>query len=387
MDLAYTAADDRFRTEVRAWLAARVPEAKRLPASPADALEHSRAWQRALHAAGYVGLAWPVEYGGQAASPVRQVIFGEEYARAGAPPLLNTIGIGILGPALIRHGSDEQKRRFLPRILAADDIWCQGFSEPGAGSDLAALRTRAVLDGDDLVVTGQKMWTSLGGVATWCFLLVRTDSTAPPQRGISYLLMDMRSPGVRVVPIKQITGKQHFSELFLDEVRVPRANVVGGLHAGWSVAKATLEAERSGLAGVVELERHLAGLRGLAAATGRRGDAGVRQDLAQLHIEMEALRYTGYRVLTRQMRGATLGPEATIGKLAASEFRRRIMDTALALQGPYAAIGRGNAQALDRGRWQGLYLDARAYTIGGGTSEIMRNIIAERGLGLPRATP
>jgi alkylation response protein AidB-like acyl-CoA dehydrogenase len=221
-------------------------------------------------------------------------------------------------------------------------------------------------------------------VATWCFLLVRTDPTGSPQRGISYLLMDMRSPGVRVVPIRQITGKRHFSELFLDEVRVPRTNVVGALHDGWAVAKATLDAERSGLAGVVELERHLAGLRGLAAATGRRGDAVVRQDLAQLHIEMEALRYTGYRVLTRQMRGTALGPEAAIGKLAASEFRRRIMDTALALQGPYAAIGRGNPQALDRGRWQGLYLDARAYTIGGGTSEIMRNIVAERALGLPK---
>lgn len=387
MDLTHTPEDERFRETLRAWLAERVPEAQRLPSSPADAVEHSRAWQRTLHAAGYVGLAWPAEYGGQAAAPVRQAIFGEEYARAGAPPLLNTIGIGILGPALIRHGTDAQKRHFLPRILAADDIWCQGFSEPGAGSDLAALRTRAVVDGDELVVTGQKMWTSLAGVATWCFLLVRTDPAASPQRGISYLLMDMRSPGVRVVPIRQITGKRHFSELFLDEVRVPRANVVGALHDGWTVAKATLDAERSGLAGVVELERHLAGLRGLVAATGRRGDAVVRQDLAQLHIEMEALRYTGYRVLTRQMRGTALGPETAIGKLAASEFRRRIMDTALSLQGPYAAIGRGNPQALDRGRWQGLYLDARAYTIGGGTSEIMRNIVAERALGLPKATP
>jgi len=197
--------------------------------------------------------------------------------------------------------------------------------------------------------------------------------------------MDMRSPGVRVVPIRQITGKRHFSELFLDEVRIPRANVVGAMHQGWTVARATLDAERSGLAGVVELERHLAALRALAAATGRRGDRVVRQRLAQLHIEMEALRYTGYRVLTGHSRGGPPGPEAAIGKLAASEFRRRIMDTALELQGPFAAIGRGNPRALDRGRWQGLYLDARAYTIGGGTSEIMRNIIAERALGLPRS--
>jgi alkylation response protein AidB-like acyl-CoA dehydrogenase len=387
MNLAYAPDDDAFRRTLCAWLAAHVPEAKSLPSSPADAVERSRAWQRTLHAAGYVGLAWPREYGGQAASPVRQVIFGEEYARAGAPPLLNGIGINILGPALIRHGSDQQKRHFLPRILAADDIWCQGFSEPGAGSDLASLRTRGVLDGDDLVVTGQKVWTSLGEVATWCFLLVRTDPEAAPQRGISYVLMDMRSPGVRVVPIRQLTGKRHFSELFLDEVRIPRSQVVGALHDGWSVARATLDAERSGLAGVVELERHLAGLRTLAGARGSRRDPCVRQRLAALHVEMEALRYTGYRVLTRQMRGAPPGPESAIGKLAASEFRRRIMDTALELEGPFAAIGRGNPQALERGRWQGLYLDARAYTIGGGTSEIMRNIIAERALGLPRSTP
>jgi len=385
MNLTDTPDDVHFRRTLRAWLEAHVPEAQRLPSSPADAVEHSRAWQQALHAAGYVGLAWPAEYGGQAASPMRQVIFGEECARIGAPPLLNGIGIGILGPALIRHGSDAQKQRFLSRILTADDIWCQGFSEPGAGSDLASLRTRAVLDGDHLVVTGQKMWTSLGTVATWCFLLVRTDPAAAPQRGISYVLMDMRAPGVRVVPIRQITGKSHFSELFLDEVRIPRANVVGGLHEGWAVAKATLDAERSGLAGVVELERHLAGLRGLAAATGRLTEPATRQRLAQLHVDMEALRYTGYRVLTRQMRGEPAGPEAAIGKLAASEFRRRIMDTALELQGPFAMIGRGNPQALDRGRWLGLYLDARAYTIGGGTSEIMRNIIAERALGLPRS--
>jgi alkylation response protein AidB-like acyl-CoA dehydrogenase len=386
MDLAYTDEDERFRKTLRDWLGAHVPEAKRLPSSPADAVERSRAWQRTLHAAGYVGLAWPREYGGQAASPLRQVVFGEEYTRAGAPPLLNTIGIGILAPALIRYGSEEQKRRFLPRILTADDIWCQGFSEPAAGSDLASLRTRAVLDGDDLVVTGQKVWTSLAAIATWCFLLVRTDPDAPPQRGISYVLMDMRSPGVRIVPIRQITGKSHFSELFLDEVRIPRGNVVGPLGEGWTVAKATLDAERSGLAGVVELERHLAGLGRLASATGRRHEPVVRQQLAQLHVEMEALRYTGYRVLTRQVRGAPPGPESAIGKLAASELRRRIMDTALELQGPFATIGRGNSQALDGGRWQGLHLDARAYTIGGGTSEIMRNIIAERALGLPRST-
>lgn len=385
MDLAYDAADERFRNTLRAWLAEHLPAAKQLPPEPTAAVDHSRVWQRTLYEAGYVGLAWPTECGGQGASPIRQVILAQELARAGAPPLINTIGLSILGPALIRHGTDEQRRRFLPRILTAEDIWCQGFSEPGAGSDLAALTTKAELDGDDLVVTGQKVWTSLAAVATWCFLLVRTDWTDDPHHGITYVLMRMDSPGVAVVPIRQITGKSHFSELFLDEVRIPRANVVGELHGGWTVARSTLDAERSGLAGVVELERHLAGLSRLAQTTGRARDPLVRQRLAGLRIEMEALRYTGYRVLTRQVRGAPLGPESAIGKLAASEFRRRIMDTALELQGPYAAIGRGNSRALDRGRWQGLYLDARAYTIGGGTSEVMRNVIAERALGLPRS--
>jgi alkylation response protein AidB-like acyl-CoA dehydrogenase len=298
--------------------------------------------------------------------------------------LINSIGLNTLGPALILHGNDEQKRRFLPRILTAEDIWCQGFSEPGAGSDLASLRTRAVADGDSYVVTGQKVWTSLGPVADWCFVLVRTDPDAAPQNGISYLLVDMKSPGVNVVPIRQITGKSHFSELFLEDVRVPRANMVGEENQGWTIAKASLSFERSGLSGVVGFERQLGRLRKLAAAVGRLQDPTIRQRLAQLRIEMETLRYTGYRVLTQQMRGAPRGPEAAIGKLASSEFRLRLMETAMEIQGAYAVLGRGNEQALDRGRWQGLYLDARAYTIGGGTSEVMRNIIAERALGLPR---
>ena len=384
MDLAYSAEDEAFRARVRAWLREHLAAARAAEAPAGDGLVQAKAWQRAMYEAGLVGLAWPRAYGGQDASITQQVILNEELARAGAPALVNTIGLTILGPALIVYGTEGQKRRFLPRILTAEEIWCQGFSEPGAGSDLASLRTRAVEDGDDFVVSGQKLWTSLGPVADWCFLLARTDPDAPPQEGISYLLMDMRAPGVRMAPIRQMTGKRHFSELFLDEVRVPKANLVGEKNAGWTIAKATLSFERSGLAGVVELERLLAKLRVLAGSVGRAGDPVVRQRLAQLAIETAALKYTGYRVLTRQLRGAPPGPESAVGKLASSELRQRMTDLAMEIEGPYAAIGRGNARALDRGRWQGLYLDARAYTIGGGTSEVMRNIIAEHALGLPK---
>ena len=385
MDLTYSAEDERFRTELRTWLESHLEEFRALPRNPTAAVQYSRDWQRKLYEAGYVGLAWPRAYGGRDAPPTQQVIFAEECARHGAPALINTIGLSILGPALIANGSEEQKERFLPRILTAEDIWCQGFSEPGAGSDLASLRTRAEIDGDDLVVTGQKVWTSLGPVADWCFLLVRTSSDGPSQHGITYVLMDMKSPGVQIVPIKQITGKTHFSELFLESVRIPRANVVGTIDAGWAVAKSTLGFERSGLAGVVELERSLARLGKLAKQGGRESDPVVRQRLAQLHIEKQTLKYTGYRVLTQQLRGAAPGPESAIGKLAASEFRKRIMDLGMDLLGPHAIIGRKDPQALDRGRWPGLYLDARAYTIGGGTSEVLRNIIAERSLGLPKS--
>jgi len=385
MDLTYSPEDEAFRMRVRGWLRDHVAEAKNVPRNPFDALEHSKAWQRKMYEAGFVGIAWPKEYGGQDAPILRQALLNEELARGGAPGLINTVGLGILGPALILHGNEEQKRRFLPKILSAEEIWCQGFSEPNAGSDLASLRTRAVEDGDDFVVNGQKVWTSLGPIADWCFLLVRTDPEAPKQEGISYLLMNMKSPGVQMAPIRQITGKSHFSELFLEDVRIPKANLVGEKNRGWKIAKATLSFERSGLGGVVELERHLHGLRKLASEVGRLGDPILRQRLTQLFIDKETLKYTGYRALTQQIRGAAPGPESAIGKLASSELRQRIMDVALEIEGAYAAIGRGNPQALDRGRWQGLYLDARAYTVGGGTSEVMRNIIAERALGLPRS--
>lgn len=389
MDLKFSADDEAFRYCVREWLKKSLAR-DQATAAPGGALAQSKAWQRKLYEAGFVGLAWPKRYGGQEAPPTQQAILNEEMARAGAPPLINTIGLTIFAPTLIQFGTEEQKRRFLPKILTAEEIWCQGFSEPGAGSDLASLQTRAVDDGDDFVVAGQKVWTSLGPIADWCFLLVRTDTTAAKQDGISYLLMDMKSPGVTVRPLRQITGKTHFSELFLEEVRIPKANLVGEKNRGWVVAKASLSHERSGLAGVVEIEKLLSKLVVMARAQKRGGKAAIesplfRQRLAQLYIEKEALKYIGYRVLSVQARGAEPGPEASVGKLLASEMRQRMMEVALSAEGQQAQVMKGSSITVDRGKWQMLYLDARAYTIGGGTSEVMRNIIAERILGLPRS--
>lgn len=390
MDLTYSEDDERYRQRVRSWLAANLPTGKP-PSNPWEAIEAGRAWQQKLYAAGFVGVAWPKKYGGQEATPTEQAILNEEMARAGAPGLLNAVGLAQVAPVLITFGTEAQKQRFLLKILTAEEIWCQGFSEPGAGSDLASLTTKAVDEGDAFVVTGQKVWTSLGPIADWCILLVRTDPSAPKREGISFLLMDMKSPGVTVRPLKQITGKTHFSELFLEEVRIPKEHLVGEKNHGWEVARATLAHERSGLAGVVELEKFLDGLVRLARSQ-KRGDRTVlddplfRQRLAQLYTEKEALKYIGYRVLSAQARGSEPGPEASASKLLASELRQRMMELALSAEGPLAQVMRGSSLALDRGKWQMLYLDGRAYTIGGGTSEIMRNIIAERILGLPRTT-
>lgn len=395
MDLGFSAEDERYRKRLRRWLAAnaepmqRAVEAMHGRGDAGDPVAAARAWQRKLYRAGYVGLAWPRECGGQAASVTEQVIAAEEFARAGAPPLVNSIGLNILGPTLVRHGTEAQKRRFLPRILGAEDLWCQGFSEPGAGSDLPALATRARIEPDAFVVTGQKLWTSLGPIADWCFLLARTDPAAPKREGISYLLCDMRSPGIHVRPLRNAGGGAHFSEIFFDEVRVPRENLVGALHGGWHIARTTLEHERSGLAGVMALADNLKRLWQMAARLPRDGatalgDAGVRRRLAQHWIEIEGLRYLGYRALTGQVAGREPGPEASVGKLFAAELRQRIAASALAVAGPLGPVAKRSPHALDRGRWHAAYFDALGYGIGGGTSEIMRNVIAERVLGLPR---
>ena len=388
MDLAYSPAEERFRRELRDWLAANP-----LDPAPADIdawVAHGKAWQRRLYEAGWCGVHWPAAYGGRGASLIEQIIFQEEMARAGAPQLINLAGLTMGGPVLIAHGTEAQKRRYLQKILSADEIWCQGFSEPNAGSDLAALRTRAVVDGDDFVVNGQKVWTSYARYADWCMLLVRTDPDAPKHKGITFLLVDMRSPGVTVRPLRQISGDEDFNEVFLEDVRVPRANVVGAVNGGWDIAITTLMHERQTLTFSRQLQSRVALEQLLTLA--RRWPAGAplvrqplaRQQLAAAVIESEAMRYTALRNLTRTLRGGEPGPEGSVEKLFWSEMYQRMLEHAVALTGPFGQLMEGSPHAVDAGRWPHLMLYSRGRTIAAGSSEIQRNIIAERVLGLPR---
>jgi alkylation response protein AidB-like acyl-CoA dehydrogenase len=383
MDLSYTPEEERFRTELRAWLERNPPPAEpdELPAWVAT----GKAWQRKLWEAGWCGIAWPAAYGGRGASLIQQIIFMEEMARAKAPQMINLAGLTMGGPVLIAHGTEAQKQRHLQQILAADEIWCQGFSEPNAGSDLAALGARAVVDGDHFVVTGQKVWTSFARYADWCMALVRTDPQAPKHKGITFLLIDMHSPGVTVRPLRQISGDEDFNELFFDEVRVPRANVVGAVNQGWDIAITCLMHERQTLTFQRQLQSRVA-LDDMLASARARGatDALARQALAQAVIESRAMQYTAYRNLTASLRGGAPGPEGSIEKLFWSEMYQRQLETSLALIGPHAQLMDGSPHAVDDGRWPHLFLYSRGRTIAAGTSEVQRNIIAERVLKLPR---
>ena len=396
MDFAYSEAEEAFRAEVRAWLAAELP-AHRAVWPPDDdeftlhpdrSFDACHAWHRRLHQGGWVGLHWPRACGGRGATLVEQMIFQEEMVRAGAPPGVNTIGLMLAGPAIMEWGTDAQKRRHLPAMLAADELWCQGFSEPGAGSDLAALQTRAVLDGDQFRISGQKVWTSHAHRAQWCILLVRTDPTAARHEGISCLLVDMASPGITVRPLVQITGDAEFNEVFLDDVRVPRAQLLGPLHGGWKVAITVLMYERTGLGNQTNLHHFTRLLLDLARRAGPAGRAAAdpvtRQALAQCWIDAEALRLTGLRALTRRLRGESPGPEGSVTKLAFTEAYARMADTAAALLGLRGQLWRDAPDAVDGGRWAFQALFARRFGIAGGTSEIQRNILGERVLGLPR---
>ncbi len=389
MDLSYSPQEERFRAALRAWLQAHppAPEPERLD----EWIAYGKAWQRQLYAAGWCGIAWPQEYGGRGATLVEQVIFQEEMARAKAPMLINLAGLTMGGPVLIAHGTEEQKRRHLKSILSAEEIWCQGFSEPMAGSDLAALKTRAVLDGDAFVVNGQKVWTSFARYADWCMLLVRTDPDAPKHRGITFLLADMHSPGVTVRPLKQINGDEDFNEVFFEDVRVPRSTVVGDINGGWDIAITTLMHERATLTFSRQLQSRVALTEMIAFARSwqRNGRAAtrdplIRQQLSQAVIESAAIKYTAYRSLTKTLRGGVPGPEGSMEKLFWSEMYQRVLETALAIQGPYAQLVKGCGHAPAEGQWPHLFLYSRGRTIAAGSSEIQRNIIAERVLGLPR---
>lgn len=395
MDFSYSPEEEAFRRRARQWLEANAPKdiADRGFGLPTDAasIEALKQWQRRLFEAGFLGLSWPAEYGGQGKTMVYSAIFNEEIARARAPSPLNLLGLSMAGPTILEHGTEDQKRRFLSKIMSCDEIWCQGFSEPASGSDLAALATRAELAGDEFVVNGAKVWTSLGQIADWCMLLVRTDPAAPKHRGISYLLVDMHSPGITVRPLRQLTGEDEFNQLFFDDVRVPRANLLGPQGGGWGVALTTLMNERAtlGLSLVMRFRNTLDDLnalagRALAEGTTTLGAPVVRQTLAQFHIDLEAMKYLAYRNFSQLLRGGTPGPEGSIVKLMWSELNQRMNEFALTIEGAHAQLDEGSAHAVDGGRWQYGMLRARGNTIEEGTSEVQRNIIAERLLGMPR---
>ncbi|HEV1287080.1 MAG TPA: acyl-CoA dehydrogenase [Bryobacteraceae bacterium] len=396
MDLNLTPQELRFRDEVRAWFAENVPRdwVKRRDEeeSMQGRFEYLRAWQRKLYDAGWAGISWPKDFGGRGAPVMEQVIFIEEMARAEAPPMANVIALGLIGPTIIAFGTPEQKKRYLAKMLSAEEIWCQGFSEPNAGSDLAALSTTGVLDGDHFVVNGQKCWTSYAWAADWCELIVRTDPTVPKHKGLTALLVDMHSPGVEVRGLKQMSGESEFGEIFFRDVRVPVANVVGKVNEGWSVAMGTLMHERGtfGAALQVNYRRNFNRLVEIAKHFDRNGkpaseDPVIRQKLAQCYAEIEVMRLNQLRAFSRINETGVPGPEGSIQKIFWSELNQRFQQVAMEILGPYGQLAHGSPDAFDEGQWAYGYLRSRGNTIEAGTSEIQRNIIGHFVLGLPKS--
>src|SRR3954454_4779101 len=389
MRLAATDSELRLQEDVRAFLAGSAPDGP-LPHALEERIEALRGWQRRCYEAGYVGRAWPCEFGGAGAPASEQIVIDQELAAAGAPEFANVVGLDVLGPSLLRFGTDAQRRRHIPPILSAQEIWCQGFSEPEAGSDLASLRTRAVEHDDHFVVSGQKTWVSWGQFARWCGVLARTDPDAPRHRGISMLIVDLRSPGVELRPMTQITGHAEFCELFLDDVVVPKANLLGARGEGWKIALHTLGHERgtAALPRQVKLRTWLD--RAVAAAAGRRldGDAVIADPEAQLAlaralIGIEVLRHHAYRTVGEFLNGGAVGPDSSSVKLLMAEAEQRLAATALEVLGPTLQHGDPRQEAEDA-FWHETYLYSRAATIYGGTQQIQRDIIAGRVLGLPQ---
>jgi alkylation response protein AidB-like acyl-CoA dehydrogenase len=369
--------DETFREELRSWLTEHPPPDVDVAATPADA-EILRTWQRTLHSGHWVGIHWPAEYGGRGASPAQVAIYNEELARAGSPPIWGRAGVTLVGPTLIAHGTGEQRARWLPRILSGADMWCQLFSEPGAGSDLASLTTRADRHGDVYRVNGQKVWSSYARFANLGIALVRTNASAPPHAGISMLAIPMDASGVDVRPLRQITGEREFNEVFFDDVEVPVDWCIGPEQGGWRVANTTLANERG--ASFIWREQVLQELafERLTKACTRRCDPRVRQRLAQSWIDVELFRLHNARTLSRIARGEALGAESSLVKLFWAGMSQRLSETAVAVLGPDALV------TNDEGEWAHALLSTRANSIMGGTSEIQRNIIGERLLGLPR---
>ncbi|HEX7425277.1 MAG TPA: acyl-CoA dehydrogenase [Terriglobales bacterium] len=394
MDLNLTTEERLFRDELRAWLGANVPsDWKQRREDPLETrFEYLRAWQSKLYEAGWAGVSWPKQYGGRGATLMQQVIFWQEMARAGAPPLANVLGLGLIGPTIIAFGADAQKRRYLPKILSAEEIWCQGFSEPNAGSDLASLQMEARREADSYIVNGQKVWTSYGWLADWCELVVRTDPDAPKHKGLTVLLVDMKTPGIEVRPLRQMTGETEFNELFFHDVSVPLENVVGNVNKGWDVAIGTLMHERGTFGAGLQITyqqniQRLIELSRQFRRNGRRAaeDPLIRQELAQCYAEIEIMRWNQMRAFSRISATGVPGPEGSIQKLFWSELNQRLQQVAQELLGPYGQLDGSDSHAIDNGLWSYGYLRARGNTIEAGTSEIQRNIVGHFVLGLPRS--
>ncbi len=390
MDLNLTPEEAAWRDRLRAWLKDNVPEPwpqERRTESDADYWQFLRDWQRRLYDGGWAGVSWPKEYGGGGAGPVQQSIFLREIVRARAPESLGVIGEQLVGPTLIVWGTPEQKQRFLPRILTAEHVWCQGYSEPNSGSDLASLTTRAVRDGDEFVVNGQKIWTSFAHIADWCLLLVRTDPDAPKHKGITCLLVDMKSEGVSTRPLRQMSGDAGFNEVFFTDVRVPAENRLGPLNEGWRVGLTVLMNERANLGTAMYVYMHnaLEQLVTRCRQRTRRGrrladDPRVQEKIGQAWTELEIVRLSMDRALSRMSAGQTPGSEGSLLKLGWSEANQRLVQLSMEILGDASQLS-----TFDGGTWAYRYLRARGNTIEGGTSEIQRNILAERVLGLGKS--
>ncbi len=389
MDLNLTNSEQQFRDDLRVWLKDNLPKQPIKPSGENDPnyWNQLRAWQNMLFQGGWAGVSWPKDFGGRGATPIEAALYLEELAACNAPDSIGTIGEGLVGPTIIAEGTDEQKKFFLPRILSGTDIWCQGFSEPNSGSDVASLATKASRDGDDFIVNGQKIWTSYANIADWCLLLVRTDTDAPKHKGISALLVDMKSEGVSVRPLRQLSGDSAFNEMFFTNVRVPASNLIGKLNDGWRITITALMNERANLGSgfYIQFKKSLDKLIRLVKAlkpSGKRlaDDPINRQKIAQAYLELEIFKLTTNRALSKITNNATPGPEGSILKIYWSEMNQRFVQSAMEILGDQSQL-----DDFDEGAWAYRYLRSRANTIEAGTSEIQRNIIAQRVLGLPRS--
>jgi alkylation response protein AidB-like acyl-CoA dehydrogenase len=392
MDIGDSPEEAAFRAEARAFLEARAPRKqagvtsldelnRHDPTWLKDHIEHCRSWQHVLYENGWAGITWPKEFGGRGGTNIQQAIYSEEESQFDVSAGVFSVGLGMVAPTLMVHGTSEQQERYLDPMLRGDELWCQLFSEPGAGSDLATLGTRAVRDGDEWVVDGQKVWNSYAQHADWGILIARTDPDVPKHRGITYFVVDMKTPGIDVRPLRQITGIAHFNEVFLSGVRIPQANVVGEVNGGWAVTHTTLANERA-VIGVGAGGRNADDVIALARRCGVTDDSRFRQELAQMYVRTATLRYLGLRLRTAMSQGRQPGPEASVLKLAFSQHAARTGDLVMRMLGPEATLY--GDDALDKARWQDYFLNQFNVRIGGGTDEVQRNGIAERALGMPR---